>query len=257
MSGSFRVLSVGNSFSTDTMEYLAAIAKACGKRDVVIGNLYVGGCSIRKHFAHLEENAAVYEYYVDRGEGFSCTPQTRIADAVQAEDWDVISIQHGSADGSLYGDPSYYEKLPLLVQGLKALAPRAKIAFNMTWTGEPYLTWSEIARYKGDQQALYRDITAVTRDTVQTTAGIDVISPTGTAVQNARTALAFELTRDGYHLSFDVGRYLAGLTFFKALSGCAIDAIAWAPEGVSEEVRHTLIRAANAAVQTPFEVTSL
>lgn len=253
----WRVLSVGNSFSVDTMEYVAEIAKACGFETVKLGNLYVGGCSIRRHFANVQEGAAIYEYFVNGGDGWSSSLEHTAEAIVKSEPWDVISIQHGSADGSRYAEAVYYEKLPALVAQLRAWAPQAKIAFNMTWVGEPYLTFSEIVDYGGDQQRLYEAIASLTETVVVPTEGIDLVSPTGTAVQNARAALDFELTRDGYHLSLDVGRYIAGLTFFKTLTGVSIDGISWAPSGVDEAVKAVAVAAANCAVQTPFAVTPL
>lgn len=253
MKRTWRVLSVGNSFSMDTMEHLGGIAKGCGMDEVVLGDLYVGGCSIRKHASHLEENAAVYEYLEDRGDGWSITPAVSIAEAVQREPWDVISIQHGSADGSLYTDPVYYERLPFLVRELKALAPQARIAFNMTWAGDPDHPHSEIVRFGGDQEALYRAIADTTEQAVCTVAGIERVSPTGTAVQLARRSGIGALTRDGYHLSLDRGRYLAGLTFFKTLTGAELHGLSWAPDGVTPDVREALIRVAEAAVLDPFD----
>ncbi len=253
MKSVWRVLSVGNSFSMDTMEHLSGIAKGCGVKEVLLGDLYVGGCSIRRHYAHLTEDAPVYDYLVDRGEGWACTPSHTIREAVTSAPWDVISVQHGSADGSLYTEASYYEDLPRLVQRLKALAPQARIAFNMTWAGDPGHLHSEIVRFGDDQEALYRAIAATTRDTVCTTEGIEAVSPTGTAVQYARRAGVTSLTRDGYHLSLDRGRYLAGLTFFKALTGCPIDGVTWAPDGITDEVKAALIRAADEAIDRPFD----
>lgn len=43
-----KILCIGNSFSQDTTAYVAEIAKAIGYEDVVIANLYIGGCPICK-----------------------------------------------------------------------------------------------------------------------------------------------------------------------------------------------------------------
>ena len=44
-----KILSIGNSFSQDAVEqYLHEIAAADG-RQVIIGNMYIGGCSLAKH----------------------------------------------------------------------------------------------------------------------------------------------------------------------------------------------------------------
>lgn len=254
---SLKILSVGNSFAVDTMEYVADIAKSLGVESVKLGDLYIGGCSIRRHHENITQNLACYEYFVNTGDGWTSTFDHSIADTVKSDDWDIISIQHGTADGSWYSDPVYYEKLPALVAALKELAPHAKIAFNMTWVGESYHSHHEIVAHGGDVGLLYTKIAALTRDLVKPTAGIDVVSPTGTAVQNARTAVEYELTRDGYHLSLDLGRYIAGLTFLHALTGLEIERVSFAPNGVSEEQRLLAVHAARAAVKTPFEVTAL
>ena len=86
-------------------------------------------------------------------------------------------------------------------------------------------------------------------------AGIDRVVPTGTAVQNARTSALPILTRDGYHLSYGAGRYLAGLTFLQALIGMRIDELNWAPDGMKEYEKRVSLESARNALEKPFEVT--
>jgi len=258
MGKTWKVLSVGNSFSIDTMEHLADIAKAAGYTDVVLGNLYIGGCSIRRHMDNAQKDAALYEFLTNRGEGWSSVVEHPMSAALRSETWDVVSIQHGTADGSRNSDATYYDKLPELVSYIKRIVgDDVKIAFNMTWVGEPYHTHPEIVAFGGDCQKLFETIASVMKDTVMPTKGIDMVSPTGTAIQNARTVLTKDLTRDGYHLSLDVGRYIAGLTFFKALTGEAVDNIDWVPDGVDEQTATVCKAAASAAINTPFAVTNL
>ena len=52
--------------------------------------------------------------------------------------------------------------------------------------------------------------------------GIDIVIPTGTAIQNARNTSLIgntggELTRDGAHMAFGVGRYIVAATWFQSL----------------------------------------
>ena len=82
-----------------------------------------------------------------------------------------------------------------------------------------------------------------------------MIIPTGTAVENARTAKIGLLTRDGYHLSLGVGRYIAALTFISSITGLPIDNIDWAPEGVREYEKMVAIESVNNAKQTNYDVT--
>ena len=80
--------------------------------------------------------------------------------------------------------------------------------------------------------------------------------PNATSIQNARTSfLGDTLTRDGYHLSYDIGRYIAGVTFFHAVTGMDISKLTYAPDGVNEQVRKVAIESAINAVKKPYEVT--
>ena len=251
-----KILSIGNSFSVDTMEHVAGIARSLGVERIKLGNLYVGGCSITMHHTHAMGDMPVYKYYVNEGDGWSCTPETRISEAVASEPWDFISIQHGSKDGSRYTDPASYALLPALLDYVKGIAWRgAKYAFNMTWIGEPYDKHAELISYDRDQLRMYRLVTEVTQTTVAAISDIARISPTGTAIQNARTSALETVSRDGYHLTYDVGRYIAGLTFFGALTGVDIRPVAWVPDGVDETARQIAVESAAAALAVPYAVT--
>ena len=252
-----RVLSIGNSFSVDTMTHMASVARSAGVENLRLGNLFVGGCSIRRHYAHATEDAHVYKYYTNDGTGWESTPDVSIREAIESDTWDWISIQHGTGDGSRYTAPESYEHLPALIAYVKALAPNARIAFNMTWVWEPDSSHHEMRSYEGDTEAFYRNLTALTATLARETAGLDRISPTGTAVQNLRTATSVTLTRDRFHLSGGLGRYVAALTFLHALTGIGIEDVSWLPEGVTEEEGAFARAAAIAAVKTPFELTDL
>ena len=48
-----KVLSVGNSFSVDCQRYVREIAAGNGK-EITLGNLYIGGCSLERHCENME-----------------------------------------------------------------------------------------------------------------------------------------------------------------------------------------------------------
>ncbi len=250
-----KILCIGNSFSEDTVEYVADIALNLGVQSVTVANLYYGGCSINKHYSHATSNAAVYDYNVNTGSGWTTTPRQSIKSAIEREEWDWISIQHGTADGSRYAQEESYKNLPALVDYVRGIAgENTKIAFNMTWVGEKN-SHAEMIAFKNNPLNYFQAIATLTEETVAPIEGIDRVCPTGTAIQNARTADVIRLTRDKYHLSMDLGRYIAGLTFFKALTGLDISSIPWAPEGVEDYEKQVAVEAASNAVAAPFVVT--
>ena len=250
-----KILCIGNSFSEDTTAHLADIMLHSGFLKVKVANLYVGGCSVKKHCFHAENDMSAYRYDVNEGDGWVKTPDYKISDVVKSDDWDWISIQHGTGDKSRYTELSSYEKLPWLVNYVKSLAPcKTKIAFNMTWVGEPDFHHEEIQHYNGDQILIYEKIAELTKEHILTMDGIDVVSPTGTAIQNARTGKIGLVTRDGYHLSLDVGRYIAGMTFLKALTGVDISDIPFVSE--DDRVKAVAVEAVNNAFLHPFKITA-
>ncbi|MBQ5810089.1 MAG: DUF4886 domain-containing protein [Clostridia bacterium] len=252
---SLKVLFVGNSFAVDTMEYAAEVALALGFEKVKFCTLYVGGCSIDMHYEHAMQDAPAYTLFTNCGSGWSSTEGCRISEAAKSEDWDWIAIQHGTHGGSRYTSPRCYEKLDPLVRYIKELAPKAKLAFNLTWLGEPDYPHHEIEFFGGDMAAMRRELVKVMEKVVLQNSLIDLLIPTGTAIENARTSEIGLLTRDGYHLSLDKGRYIAALTMVGAITGKNPKGISWAPEGVDAYAKSVAVEAAAAAIKKPLEIT--
>lgn len=63
--------------------------------------------------------------------------------------------------------------------------------------------------------------------------------------------------RDGYHLSDPFGRYIAGLMYFKSITGFDVSplSIPFRPDGVSEEHQRLAMEVVNSAYLKPNEVT--
>ena len=57
-----KVLAIGNSFSQDAAEqYLYELFKASGQ-EAVVGNMYIGGCTIDTHWKNTSNGTTKYEY---------------------------------------------------------------------------------------------------------------------------------------------------------------------------------------------------
>lgn len=232
------------------MEHIGNIAKSLGFTDFKFANMYIGGCSINRHYNNIVNDTAGYVYSADTGDGWKKTADVSIATAINDENWDVISIQHGTGDKSRYTSPESYQNLAKLIDCVKALNGSAEIAFNMAWVAEPESTHHEISSYGGNQALMYQKLTELTKELVAPL--VDVVVPTGVAVQNARPLLSKKLTRDDFHLSYDLGRYIAGLTFLKVLCDIDLSAVTWCPEGVTKAECEIAKKAVASAVKTYF-----
>ena len=248
-----KILTIGNSFSDDTMEYVGKIAEALNVK-VVLGNLYIGGCDIDTHLNNLNNNLGAYEYRTYQNGGWVTTANYKMKDVIQSENWDYISFQQASGKS---GVASSYANLNSLVDGVKGIATKnVKFVWNMTWAYQSDSTHGDFPTYENNQTTMYNAIVSAVQSQIETNDRFSIISPTGTAIQNARaTSLGDTLTRDGYHLNLTYGRYIAGLTFFHAITGLDISNISFAPEGVNESVKSLCIESAINSVIAPYSVT--
>ena len=256
MKDSLKLLFIGNSFSEDTSRLMPAIALSLGIKQFKLCHLFSPGCSIPHHCIQLENDMPAYRRDLTDGAAPVTTHFFRARTAIEEDQWDWIVIQHGTRDGSRNTDPASHEKLPQLIRQIRQYAwPGAKVAFNMTWIGEPWHQHPEIVSYNGHQLLMYEKVAAIARDVLSPMAGLDLVCPTGTAIQNARALGLENLSRDGYHLSMDVGCYIAGLACLGALTGANISNISWAPLGMDQTVQQRAVLAAANALKKPFEIT--
>lgn len=225
---SIKVLAIGNSFSVDAVAHLQGLMKAAGVKDFVIGNMSVGGCSLDKHWGYAQSGEEAYGYtkYTNSGK----TSKTTNLDTVLTDErWDVVVLQQVS---NTSGVSASYTKLENLIDFVSdmSLNPDLKIMWHMTWAYQGDATKSAFATYKNDQMTMYNAIADAVETQVLAKETIADVIPSGTAVQNLRTSyIGDTLTRDGTHMSYDLGRYTVGLTWLVKLTGASLDDLTWVP----------------------------
>ena len=55
-----KILAIGNSFSRNACRHVHQIA-ASGGVELTVVNLYIGGCSLARHWENVEQDAVAYE----------------------------------------------------------------------------------------------------------------------------------------------------------------------------------------------------
>ena len=133
-----RVLAIGNSFSQDAVEqYLWNLFNAAGKK-VIIGDLYIGGCSLETHYNNSQSDAADY-YYRKIVDGEKTETRSSLAAGLEDEKWDYVSFQQVSG---LSGQAETYEPyLGNLITYVKGkVGEKATLLLHQTWA---YATTSE------------------------------------------------------------------------------------------------------------------
>lgn len=256
--GIIRILAIGNSFSQDSVEqYLYDLFAADGQ-EVIIGNLYIGGCRLDTHYANSVSGEGKYEYRkVTKGVKAE-SKNISLLYGLQDEKWDYISLQQASGSSGQYD--TYKPYLSNLITYIKSNAtnPKAKLMWHATWAYASSSDHSEFPKYDRNQMTMYNAIQSAAQNAMTDNPSLQIIIPTGTAVQNGRTSyIGDSFNRDGYHLEVNFGRYTAACTWYEAISGNSVVGNAYAPASVSDDYKEICQAAAHAAVLKPYEVTDL
>ena len=254
--GIIRILAIGNSFSQDAVEqYLWDLFNAAGDA-VIIGNMYIGGCTLETHYKNSQSDEAKYEYrkVVDGNKTNQISKS--LSFGIEDEKWDIITLQQASGKSGLAN--TYEPYLDSLIAYLGRKAPKAKLYFHQTWAYASSSNHDEFPNYDKNQMTMYSGIVDATQKALNAHSELVGVIPSGTAVQNGRTSyLGDTFNRDGYHLETTYGRFTAACTWYETLSGKNVTENPWHHSNISDAVAAVCKAAAHAAVVKPFEVTEL
>ena len=252
-----RILAIGNSFSQDAVEqYLHELAEAEGI-STIIGNMFIGGCSLERHVKNARDNAPAYAYRKIGTDGKKREKGKMSLETVLAdEDWDYVSLQQASPFSGMY--ETYEASLPELIEYVKARLPKkTKLMLHQTWAYASTSKHSGFKNYNCNQLTMYQAIADAVKKAAKANK-IKIVIPSGTAIQNARTSfIGDHLNRDGYHLDVKIGRYTAACTWFERISKHNVVGNPYTPEGLDEARKAVAQKAAHAAVKHPYKVTDL
>ncbi|MCQ2426882.1 MAG: DUF4886 domain-containing protein [Clostridia bacterium] len=210
-----KILCIGNSFGTDCTRYLYGVARADGK-EVKVVNLYIGGCSLYRHYRNMLADAAEYAYEIN---GFSTGLKVSISQALLMDEWDIVFTQQCSPKS---GEPESYEPYATaLADYIKECNPGCKFWVHQTWTFE-----YETPRFKLTSFTEPVSHFAAIKKNYEMMADLTLaegIIPDGEAMytlweRKAQYGLE-KVHRDGFHADYGVGRYLLALTVWGTLTG--------------------------------------
>lgn len=241
-----RVLAIGNSFSQDaTEQYLYELARAQGD-SLVIGNAYIGGCSIDRHYDNLLTGKTDYAYRKVVGGVRSERKNTDLRSIIRDEQWDIITLQQASP---LSGVPSSYANLPQFKRLVQSYTTNlhVKFAWHMTWAYAEDYDSKNFATYDNDQRKMYNAIVDAMQK-VLPAIGQPPVIPSGTAVQLLRYRLGDVACRDGFHLSLTIGRYTAACTWCEFLTDRIVDGNRYHPATITDEEASVCQEAAHEAM---------
>lgn len=270
---SLKVLMIGNSFADDTINYAYEIAKDIGisEENILIADIYIGGCSLATHWENAQSNAPAYRFGLEKEGWFDGSSYTNwtMEQAIMYADWDFITFQQNSGNS---GGPASYSCLQNLMDYVYDIAtdeaynpnanPNVKFVWHQTWAYQQDTTASAFSTYNNDQMTMYNAIMNCLQTQVLDKNFVAII-PNGTAIQNARTSIIGDtFSRDQHnHLSYGAGRYIASMNLVSVLTGRDMTSLTWKPTDsgfnyqlTEKEIEICKESVAN-AIANPFEIT--
>lgn len=208
------ILSIGNSFSQDAQRYLHQIARADGY-DLRCFNLYIGGCPLSYHFRNMLSEEKNYTLEMN---GFSTGFRFSLKEALLSRDWDVITLQQVSSQSFDY--ETYQPYLNQLADYVRALVPKAKIAIHQTWGYSDDSPRIGDLNYKNHEE-MFQDVKSA-YDKAAKEINADLLLPSGQVLCDLLATGIPSVHRDCHHISLGLGRYAAGLMWYRTLTGNSI-----------------------------------
>jgi len=225
-----RILSIGNSFSTDATFYVHEIARGEGV-DIETTNLYIGGCTLEAHWRHMISNGPVYIKEVN---GTAKDGYFSLLNVIAEEKWDYITLQQASHKSTDYS--TYQPFLNRLCEKIKEKSPQSELVIHQTWA---YKEGSErlcsLMGYSSKKE-MQDDIINAYKLAINET-GISKMIPCGRVFQEIWEAGLKGLHRDDFHASMLIGRYFLGCIWYLYFIGNFWNLEGYCPEGLDIEMQ--------------------
>ncbi len=206
------ILSIGNSFSTDAQRYLHSIAKSDGF-ELNSFNLFIGGCSLERHYKNMVSGERAYTLEMNgQDTGFNVS----LKEALLNRCWDVITVQQVSQESPRYD--TYQPYLDKLIEYVRALAPKAKIAVHQTWAYEQGSERLNNELKYNDYKEMLSDIVNAYEKAADRISA-DYVIPSGEVFGAMLENGIQKVHRDTFHAGLGLGRYSLGLTWYGVLTG--------------------------------------
>lgn len=207
-----RILAIGNSYTDDATAYLN---KLISKSNIDKNKLGVYVTVLKS--ASLQTWTEAYEtgkkIKLNQKAGKIIMKDKGSLKELLAQNWDIITLQQVSTQSTDFKTFNPWLSKLLTYIEKDCPNPEVTLAWQMAWS-----YWTEYGTMPHGEMR-YKMICEAVKEQIKEN-GIDIIIPIGTAMENARSTslqTPHDLTRDGTHLCFGAGRYIAACTWYESL----------------------------------------
>lgn len=206
-----KILMIGNSFGVDATRYLYGIARAA-KDEVKVVVLYIGGCSLYRHYRNMHSGERAYEYIID---GINSGLHVSLKEALLSDEWDYV-VMHQCSPKSGDAD-SYYPYITELSAYVKTLAPEAKQYIQMTWSFAEGCTRFKKTAFETREEMIPAVRAAYLKAADHIKA--EGIIPSLDAMCKLYDVKGEATYRDGFHCNLGMTRYMLGCVWYMVFFG--------------------------------------
>lgn len=210
-----KILAIGNSFSNNATIYMPWLISRLEADSICIARITYNGSTLEQHWNFHVKDAPVYGMYYNEGGIWMTEDLATIDDALMVMDWDIITIQQGSASSGKFS--TYQPWLDNLVRLFHEANPHALIAWHATW---PYRTGCDhpgFAGYDNDSEKMYDAILDAAGKAAE---GLDVTIPSTELIWRMRQSypeVSDGFSQDGIHITDDHARFALATLWYEVL----------------------------------------
>lgn len=208
-----KILSLGNSFSRDSMAYVPIILKERFGIKLEICLLVEADCSLQMHYTN-RESTTFYDFcfrYNHSTDEWDTENNKGLSYALGLADWDIVMLQQNSGKSMDY--TTYQPYLNNLIDYIAGIKPNVVFAWNLTHA------WAEGHSGLTNRNVTMDEMAAAVKtnaDKVLAETAVSLMFPYGEAIRFARednTLAAIgakgNLSHDWVHLQEGIGRQVA------------------------------------------------
>lgn len=253
-----KILIIGNQNSQDSATHLYDLITDYElAEDLLIGSIIKTDESLSLFAEHATSNTERYDYVKQiSSDNSETTNETTILETLIDEPWDLVIIEQTNAEAGILRE--YTPHLNDLIEFIKNnnINDNLKIAFQMPWAYSENSDLESFDNYRNDQIRMYNSIVSRMEDSILSNEKIDLLIPSGTAIQNLRTTIIKEdeiMLTNGELLN-NVGRIATSLTTLKTLYDIDLDDITTI-NNVDSDTIGAISESVESAIVKPLEIT--
>ena len=208
-----KVLSIGNSFSSDSTRYVHEMAKCVGV-NIQTANLYIPGCPLYLHYINAMDDR---RDYILEFNGIKTGFKVSIKEALISDEFDIVTVQQVSIKS--YKPETFQPYLSYLEDYIHTYRPGAKIYIHQTWGY--YNNGKKITQIGfANHSEMYGKV-ELAYDEMYSMIDSHGLLPSGKAINYLHEAgiPCEHIHRDDIHLSLGLGRYTSALVWVEYLTG--------------------------------------